>query len=295
MEDCVRVAAEEQFARETLAREQLTRGAGLALIGLSAVLEEAGATLDPAIDPLGVVLVAWAARGRRLLRAAHRVLDAGESSEAVPLFRTLIEYSIVGRWLQRNPDRLEAWVLADIDKRRLIVGRVIDELAGDPADVVALLESERATLAAERERWVEERGEPSGGVPSIETMAAQIGAGFAYQFAYRTQSQSDVHATPLSADVAYDQADNGTLNLRNTPLHALSGYDQYELGALALRDLLSAADEHLPGLMWSSGLEGVTAALTAARESDLRKHAEPARKMMDFLTTQTGIRPGPWL
>ena len=73
-----------QLERELNARQQVARGAGLALIELSAILEEQHAILDRSVDPLGIVLVAYAARGRRLLRAAYRLLDAGDVAEAVP-------------------------------------------------------------------------------------------------------------------------------------------------------------------------------------------------------------------
>jgi hypothetical protein len=73
----------------------LPRGCGLALIELTSILEEEDAVLDRSIDPLGVALVAYAARGRRLLRSAYRLLDANEAPEAVPLLRIVMELYFV--------------------------------------------------------------------------------------------------------------------------------------------------------------------------------------------------------
>lgn len=272
-------AARAQLEREVAARARLARGCGFALIELSSVLEDEDATLDRAVDPLGVALVAYAARGRRLLRSAYRLLDAGEASEAVPLLRTLSEYFIVGRWLVEHPDRLGAWAMADHERREFVIGRVMDEMGardGEDEEARAALQQQRDELNATRERWVGERGEPAGDVPTVETMASEIGAGFAYQLAYRVQSQSDVHATPLAADTAYEQLPDGRLRLRAAPAHALSEIDQYALGAHTLRDLLAAVDEHLPGFMWRNGLEGITAALLGAQESDPRRSDDPA-------------------
>lgn len=274
----LRAAAEAQLIREFSARRSFARGCGAALLELSSILEDSDARLDRAVDPLGVVLVAWAVRGRRLLRAAYRLLDVGDAPEAVPLIRILIEYAIVGRWLKMNPDRLHAWAMKDHGKREHTLREVIAEL-GDVPDAQAALQEQLNELEKMRERWRTERGEPSGGVPKIEVMASEIGAGFGYQLGYRTQSQSDVHATPLSVDVVYGRLDDGTLRILPVPGHALGEYDQYELAALALRDLLATVAEHMPALMWRSGIEGITAALIAARDSDPRKHEDPARAL----------------
>jgi hypothetical protein len=59
------------------------------------------------------------------------------------------------------------------------------------------------------------------------------------------------------------------------PSHALIEYDQYALGAHTLRDLLAITDKHLPGFLWSLGLEGITDALNAARKSDPRNDTDP--------------------
>ena len=70
------------------------------------------------------VLIAFAARGRRLLRAGYRLLDAGDTPEAVPLLRVMSEYLIVGLWLKQHPDRLDAWALVDQANRDFVVPRL---------------------------------------------------------------------------------------------------------------------------------------------------------------------------
>ncbi len=272
--------AQRQLERELSARQQVARGAGLALIELTAILEERHAILDRSVDPLGIVLVAYAARGRRLLRSAYRLLDAGDGAEAVPLLRTISEYLVVGRWLVQHPDRLRAWALADLDKRDYTISQVMRELGDDDAETIAALQRQRDELRESRLRWLTERGQPEDDVVNVEQMAAQIGLGFAYQLAYRTQSQLDVHATTAAVDSCYEQMPDGTLRLLPAPQHALHGYDQYELGAHMLRDLLATTNQHVRSFLWTTGLEGVTAALNALRESDPRKYAEPAHRIV---------------
>lgn len=273
--------AQWQLERELSARQKVARGAGLALIELTGILEEEHATLDPSVDPLGIVLVAYAARGRRLLRSAYRLLDAGELAEAVPLLRVISEYLVVGRWLLQHPDRLEAWALADLDKRDYIIGQVMAELTdGEDSETVGALQEQRDELREGRERWLTERGQPKGDVVNVEQMAAQIGLGFAYQLAYRTQSQVDVHATTVAVDSCYERLPDGRLRLLPAPVHALSSYDQYEIGAHMLRDLLATTNAHVRSFLWTTGLDGITAALNSLRESDPRKYAEPGRHIV---------------
>ena len=285
--------AEWQLEKEMGARQTLARGAGFALIQLSSILEEQQAILDRSVDPLGIVLVAYAARGRRLLRAAYRLLDAGDAAEAVPLLRTISEYLVVARWLLEHPDRLPAWALADHDKRDFVISQVMRELPDGDSETNAALQRQRDDLRESRERWLTERGQPEGDVLSVEQMAAQIGLGFAYQLAYRTQSQSDVHATTVAADSCYERMPDGRLRLLPAPQHALRGYDQYELGAHMLRDLLATTNQHVRSFLWATGLDGITAALNTMRESDPRKYTDPARHIIESTEAESSDRTTP--
>lgn len=270
--------AQLQFGRELGARESVARGAGIALIQLSAILEE-DAILGDGVDPLGVVLVAFAARGRRLLRAAYRLMDVGEASESIPLLRTISEYIIVGRWLVKHPDRLDAWALTDIRKRQHIVGEVIRTFGDTDAATTASLEEQRRELDKVERRWLAERGEPQGQIVNVEQMAAQTDLAFAYQLAYRLQSESDVHATPVAADSCYERLPDNRLRLRPAPVHSLQSHGPYELGAHMLRDLLATTNGHVRSFLWATGLEGVTDALQGLSKSDPRRFADPAAHM----------------
>jgi hypothetical protein len=64
------------------------------------------------------------------------------------------------------------------------------------------------------------------------------------------------------------------------PRHALDAYDQYELGAHTLRDLLATTNDHVRSFLWASGIEGITAALNAARASDPRTAADPIEHLV---------------
>jgi hypothetical protein len=279
-EENIRAFREWQLERELTARQQISRGCGLALIDLTSILEERHAVLDRGVDPLGIVLVAFAARGRRLLRAAYQLLDGGASTEAVPLLRVLSEYLIVGRWLVKHSDRLDAWAMADHDRRDLVITRVIRELGDEDEETKAALEEQLEELRTSRKRWVQERGEPTGQLLNVEQMAAEVGLGLAYQLAYRTQSEADVHATTLAVDNCYERIEGDRLRLLPRPRHALDAYDQYELGAHMLRDLLATTNDHVRSFLWTSGIEGTTAALNAARESDPRTAADPIQHVV---------------
>ena len=112
-------------------------------------------------------------------------------------------------------------------------------------------------------------------------MATAVGLGFAYQLAYRVQSQSDVHATPLAVDSCYERMADGTLRLLPEPTHALAPFNQYALAAHVLRDLLAIVNDHLPGLMWQTALTGITDALNAMRASDPTRSDDPPSQLAD--------------
>jgi hypothetical protein len=262
--------ATTQLEIEIGARQILARAHGLALVHLSQILEGDEVLISARVDPLGLVLIAFAARGRRVLRAAYRLLDEGDFPEAVPLLRVLLEYAIVARWLKDHPDRLGAWSLKDIERRVLTLDGILAELPQDfpGRDVI---EGQRDEVVAFRDGLAARSGVTTGAIPPIEVMAAEGGVLFGYQLAYRPQSQSDVHANPLAVDASYEQQDDGMLRLRPRPLHSLAQFNQYEFGAYVLRDLLSLVSDHMPGFLWRTGLEGITAAMITSRESDPRK------------------------
>jgi hypothetical protein len=128
-----------------------------------------------------------------------------------------------------------------------------------------------------RDRWISSRGgKPTEVVPSLEQMAGKVGFTFPYEFAYRTQSQADVHASALAVDACYERLPDGKLRVRPAPARSLPQYELYALGAHLLRDVLAVTSDHLPGLLWRTGLGGITDALNAERQSDPRKYTADA-------------------
>lgn len=270
----VLVAAAWQRAQEFDARAIHARGCGLALIQLTEILESEDATLDPAVDPLGIVLIACAARSRRLLRAAYMLLDTAHAPEAAPLLRVLSEYVIVARWLYDHPGGLRSWVLRDHGKRELTIRNIMDTLGpSDPVYPALAKQLDELQRVGDVFKAAEGLGDEEEMPRQVEVMAEQIGAEFAYQLGYRTQSHADVHVTPLAVDSCYEQLPDGRLRLLPASVHSLSQYDQYELGAHLLRDVFAVTAAHLPNLMWRSGIEGITAALNESRKSDPRHRA----------------------
>jgi hypothetical protein len=179
---------------------------------------------------------------------------------------------IVGHWLKANPDALDAWAIKDLDKRIFVTGEVLRSFSEDP-EFTKGLERELNQLEEMRKHWISSRGEPTEAVLNLEQMAQGLGLEFPYAYGYRVQSQVDVHATPHAVDACYERLPDGKLRLRPAPVRSLRQYDLYALGAHLLRDVLAVASDHLPGLRWRTGLEGITDALNAERQSDPRKRS----------------------
>jgi hypothetical protein len=252
---------------------------------MSAGLAE-GAGISSGIGGPTMVLVAFAARGRRLLRSAYRLLDAEERDTAAPLFRVMNEYLIVSRWvLQADDDDLKLWALNDLRGRLTVINEVL-------ADTELNLEGDqRAEVEAERLRTEEAIVEHGGQEDAerepercptcnrvkkgqgrrtltLEAMAKSVGLGFVYSFSYRLQSKNDVHATPLAVDNVYDTTDEG-LVIRPMPRYSLESYDSYAVGAHLLLDLLAPLAERMPELGWQTTHEMVRETLAANTKAAL--------------------------
>jgi len=285
----------DQEARNAKARREIARAAGVAMIGATASLEEE-AFVAEGIGPMGLVLLALAARGRRLLRSVYRLVDAGERAEAAPLLRVLHEYLIVSRWLLADPDKhLPLWAKDDLRKRDTVRERVLadEEIGNDVKQAIrdeggAEHEKVRALLAetADGEQLDNDddhcptcgrtrRGRGKG-LPPLEQMAAHVGLGFAYDLAYRLQSQADVHATALVVDNTLTRREDGSIMLRPEPDFGLSAYDSYQIGAHLLLDLLRPVDERWPSLGWGPVLDAAADSLEAIRRSDPAYVGRPA-------------------
>jgi hypothetical protein len=110
-------AESDQAERNAGARRELARAAGMAIHRTTAILD-GGSTFAEGASMIDIALVTFAARGRRLLQAAFRLIDASEESEAAPLLRVLHEYVIVTRWLLLDPEKhAPGWALDDLRGR----------------------------------------------------------------------------------------------------------------------------------------------------------------------------------
>jgi hypothetical protein len=278
----------DQAGRNAKALREITRACGVALLGTTAALEE-GAEIHESVAPMDLVLLAFAARGRRLLRSIYRLVDVGERAEAAPLLRVLFEQLIVSRWLLLDPEKhLDLWAREDLRKRDVVIERVLaddtldeetktrirNEDAQARAQIGVFVETEAGEEASEApevcptcERPLKKKKrEPS--LPSIEQMAKQTGLTFAYDLAYRLQSQADVHATALVVDNTLVRQEDGRIGIREDPIFSLAAYDSYQTAAHIFLDLVRPVSERWPDLGWEGTFQGIEDALTATRHAD---------------------------
>lgn len=240
----------EQVERNAGARRELARGAGMAIYRTTEVL--AGGKFDEAVPGIDVALVTFAARGRRLLYSAIRLIDVGEESEAAPLLRVLHEYVIVTRWLLLDAERhAPGWALDDLRRRAIAAEETAKDEDLDDETRAAITKVGEEARAARAEYETKFEGEIVN-PPTFEQMAKQAGLLFPYSFAYRLQSQADVHATALAIDKTLERGKDGTLTLREKPETGLSGFDSYQIGAHLLLDLVRPVAERWPALEWGT-------------------------------------------
>lgn len=260
--------------RDAKARRELARANGVALIGMSSALEE-GLGVTHGAGAVTFALVAFAARARRLLRSAYRLIDADERDCAVPLYRVMNEYLIVGRWLMNVGDKgLKLWALDDLRGRLLVLRDVIADPKLDDgtkttlAEEVAQTEDAIRGYASEEEPLTKRAAKKAGyEVPSLAEMARAADLGFVYAYAYRLMSQTDVHATPSAVDGAYEADEQGHA-LRAIPRFALEGYDSYLVGAHLLLDIFRPVEARIPALGWQRTIDLVDESLAAIGRSD---------------------------
>ena len=235
---------------------------------------EQGLTVRPGTGGVTLAVVGLAARSRRLLQAAYKLIDAGDRDMAAPLFRVMNEYYIVSRWLLKVGDEeFELWALDDLRGQLTVLRRV----AADPqlAEIKATIDEQiRSTEDAIRRYGgstapLTKRAAKKAGyaTPKIEAMAKLADLDFVYGYAFRLLSQIDVHATPAAVDSAFDQTDEGP-RLRPIPRFGLEGYDSYLVGAHLLLDILQPLAERLPELGWQPSTSLVSETLAAISRAD---------------------------
>lgn len=266
-------ASAAQAGRDEAARQILYRSCGHALLEITSGLEE-GTIVQRGAGPQTLIRIGFAQRARRLLRAAYGLIDNGMAPEAVGLLRTMSEYLIVLRWLALDPDKnMPLW--AEDDLRRSLM---IDDKAFEHGGFRLMDEETRGLYASQRDdlraevSTAEEATEtcPRCGrplkktkkekLPTIEEMAEKVDLAFAYNTAYRLDSQSAVHATGMAVNNAFDEVEAGYL-VRDEPHLMMGGIDSYAIGAHVLLDILMHAAREIPELGWMPHLELVQKAL----------------------------------
>lgn len=246
-----------QAQRDANARIQLARACGHSLLHISAGLEQ-GTLVTRDAGAVTLALVGFAARGRRLLKAAYTLLDTDQAPEAVPLLRIMSEYVIVGRWLMLDPEtNHRTWALDDLRRSLLVDDRAFEHGGFRLMDEETRKFYEEAKAGLQGTEEVE--GESSAAskserLPGIEQIAALVELSFAYNTAYRLDSQSAVHATTMAMNNMYEENDEGYV-LRPMPHLMMAGIDSYALGAAILLDLLHDAAIRIPELGWIPHLE----------------------------------------
>lgn len=264
-----------QAERDEEARRLLYRSCGHALLEISAGLES-GTLVQRGAGAQSLVRIGFAARARRLLRAAYGLIDNDLAPEAVGLLRTMTEYLIVLRWLALEPEKnLSLWAEDDL-RRSLVIDDKTLEHGGFRLmnkETRGLYERQRDELRAELEPAEEEPAEvcetcgrtlkkpKKEKLPTIEAMAEKVNLALTYNTAYRLDSQSAVHATGTAVENAFDEVDAGYL-VRAEPNLMMGGIDSYAIGAHVLLDILLHAGREIPELGWLTHLELVQKTLT---------------------------------
>jgi hypothetical protein len=278
-----------QSERDEAARRLLYRSCGLALLEISAGIEH-GTVVQRGAGPQTLIRIGFAQRARRLLRAAYGLIDNEMAPEAVGLLRTMSEYLIVMRWLALDPERnMKLWAKDDLRRSLLIDDKALehggfrlmdeetrglyererDELrteTSDEAEPVDVCEACGRTLKkAKKER-----------LPTIEEMAENVDLAFAYNTAYRLDSQSAVHATGMAVADAFEEVAEGYL-VRAEPHLMMGGIDSYAIGVHVLLDILLHAAREIPELGWMPHLELVQTTLKAITATHPESETAKAR------------------
>lgn len=252
-----------QAHHDAKAARELSRAAGVALLEMTSVLEE-GLEVGDSAGAVTVALIAFAARARRLLRSAYRLIDAGERDTAVPLFRVMGEYLIVGRWLLKVGDEhLKTWAMDELRARRTMLLDLPKHLDSSDTETLELVGEMTARLEDAMRGYagddveLSRRAAQKAGQqpPSIEAMAAAAGLGFVY-WSYRFQSQADVHANPLATDGILEQGEHG-IRVLQIPHFTFAELDSYRFGAHLFLDLVRPLARRVPELGWEPTTEAV--------------------------------------
>jgi hypothetical protein len=230
-------------------------------------LLEASSSYEGLVVTTGVetaVIAGLAARQRRLLRSAYRLADADERLEAQIIVRSQIEFLIVQKWLQLDPElHFPLWFIEDVRARFAIQTDVLRAYGIDVIEPrnVERYEKVREGRRGELAQICERREIDVPGYPSLIEQAEAVGEGGSYALAYRYDSQTAVHPQALAIEQLLDQIPKG-LAIRSES-HALA-VDTHATSAVALLVALKSAAEHSPELAFVE-LEELDKEITAQR------------------------------
>jgi hypothetical protein len=214
-------------------------------------LLDASAGYEGLIVTTGVETAAIAglvARQRRLMRSAYRLADADERLEAQIIVRSQVEFLLVQKWLQLDPElHFPLWFIEDVRARFATRTDVLEAYGTDilEAQTITRYEEVREKQRAELARISEERAIEVPSYPRLIEQAQAVDEGGTYALSYRYDSQTAVHPRPLGIEQLMDQVPEG-IAIRGEP-HG-GALDTYAISAVALLVALRAAAEHSPDL-----------------------------------------------
>lgn len=252
-------------------------------------------------DRFELAMASLVSRGRRLLRSAYRLADAGQGLEAAVLLRSLTEYAFTVRWLGRDPElNLLRWLMdgvtrivrQDEELRRLERRRRRDAglpTPGPTDEPLGLLLPEMRTRLRETRHnlrgqlaaveGIEDRIEPAREgddrsaseraetLPDFRVQANLTGLEYVYALTYTFDSLAIAHPNSLAAEQLLEfTGEQGQVAVAAEPTRTLP--DPYATGAALFALALDAAGDHLPELQVGE-LPGFLARLAELRPFDV--------------------------
>jgi Family of unknown function (DUF5677) len=187
------------------------------------------------------------ARQRRLMRSVYRLADAGDQLEAQILVRSQVEFLIVQKWLQLDPELyFPLWFVEDVRARFAMRTDVLNAHGVDvlEPETIEKYEEVREDKRAELARICSDRAIEVPRYPSLIEQAQAVGEAGTYALTYRYDSQTAVHPQALAIEQLLDLVPEG-LVIRGEPHGA--AVDTYAVSAVALLVALRSAEE-LPEL-----------------------------------------------
>ena len=239
--------------------EAQARSLGLALIDASRIYESfviprrEGGLRRRRFPPHRRAIIGLVGRQRRFLRAAYTLADAGQVLEAIGPLRSMFEFLVCQRWLERDPDRnWKLWMERDHVAREVLRERLREHAptlyAAADASLTPEQRKEAEVIGAVRAEVTAELGDRRPrDQRTLEQQAAEVGLSFVYDLLYRYESSAATHPTLLAVDLLLDKHPKG-LVLRGEPTKQFAPPPVYLHGAQLLYEALDASGELTPAL-----------------------------------------------